>query len=427
MRASRPNGIFQRFADRIEATMSTTDLAISVRDLGKSYTIRHQQNRATTLAEAVAGRIKSPMKQPKREEFWALRNVSFDVLKGQVVGVLGRNGAGKSTLLKILSRITEPSEGCAELYGRVSSLLEVGTGFHAELSGRENIYLNGTILGMKRKEIERQFDAIVEFAGVEKFLDTPVKRYSSGMYVRLAFAVAAHLESEILLVDEVLAVGDAQFQRKCLGKMKDAATAGRTALFVSHNMAAVASLCTHGVFMDGGRVVFAGKTDEAVSHYLRVAPAEEFVAASGPVRRVSARQEGGKICIEAEFEMGEAAGPLPLPNLGFVIHDFTGAPICGSNPFLNGMERLEAPMRRGRVVVEITDPILLDGQYQVSIWFGDGKQDFAAHANCVSFEVRGMAGPRQPSPAAVGCVKPRCEFKFLEAVEKRAPLAAGKI
>jgi lipopolysaccharide transport system ATP-binding protein len=415
--------------------MSTTDLAISVRELGKSYTIYHNQNRATTLAEAVAGRIKSPRRQPKREVFWALRKASFDVLRGQVVGVLGRNGAGKSTLLKILSRITEPTEGCVDLYGRVSSLLEVGTGFHGELSGRENIYLNGTILGMKRKEIERQFEAIVDFAGVEKFLDTPVKRYSSGMYVRLAFAVAAHLQSEILLVDEVLAVGDAQFQRKCLGKMKDAAAAGKTALFVSHNMAAVSHLCTHGIFMEGGSVSFVGKTEEAVSQYLKVAPAGEFLPASGVVRRVAARQEGAKIFIEADFEMGEATGPLPplplpplsLPNLGFVIHDLMGTPICGSNAFLNGVERLEVPMRRGRVAVEITDPILLDGQYQVSIWFGDGKQDFVSHPHCLSFEVRGMAGPRQHSAAAVGSVKPRCEFRFFDPDEARSTLTGRQI
>jgi lipopolysaccharide transport system ATP-binding protein len=200
--------------------------------------------------------------------FWALSNVTFEIPRGQVVGIIGRNGAGKSTLLKILARITRPTEGYADLYGRVGSLLEVGTGFHPELTGRENIQLNGAILGMRRAEIARSFDAIVEFSGVAAFLDTPVKRYSSGMYVRLAFAVAAHLETEILLVDEVLAVGDAEFQRKCLDKMRTVVREGRTVLFVSHNMAAVKSLCQRAVLLDGGRVLRDGPVDEVVDAYL---------------------------------------------------------------------------------------------------------------------------------------------------------------
>jgi lipopolysaccharide transport system ATP-binding protein len=190
----------------------------------------------------------------QEEVLWALKDVSFSVAPGEVVGIVGRNGAGKSTLLKVLSRITKPTTGEVDLYGRVGSLLEVGTGFHPELTGRENIFLNGAILGMKRSHIERKFDEIVAFAEVEKFLDTPVKRYSSGMYVRLAFAVAAHLEPEILIVDEVLAVGDASFQKKCLGKIGDVAKDGRTVLFVSHNMAAVKALCTRAMLLDGGRV-----------------------------------------------------------------------------------------------------------------------------------------------------------------------------
>ncbi len=200
--------------------MSSSDIAVSVRGLSKSYTIAHEQEKHVTIAETVLARLKNPLRRPKTETFWALKDVDFDVNKGNVVGVIGRNGAGKSTLLKVLSRITEPTTGEIELFGRVGSLLEVGTGFHQELTGRENIFLNGAILGMTKAEIRKQFDAIVDFAGVEQFLDTPVKRYSSGMYVRLAFAVAAHLRSEILIVDEVLAVGDAEFQKKCIGKMK---------------------------------------------------------------------------------------------------------------------------------------------------------------------------------------------------------------
>ena len=247
--------------------MSSSELAISIRGVGKKYTIRHDYTAATTLAEAVARRLRHPFARAEREQFWALKDVTFDVPRGEVLGLIGSNGAGKSTLLKILSRITEMSEGEADLYGRVGSLLEVGTGFNQELTGRENVFLNGAILGMTRAEIRSQFDAIVAFAGVERFLDTPVKHYSSGMYVRLAFAVAAHLRSEILIVDEVLAVGDLDFQRKCLGKMRDVASDGRTVLLVSHNMAAVGNLCSRAVLLRGGRVVLVGDVAEAVVAY----------------------------------------------------------------------------------------------------------------------------------------------------------------
>jgi lipopolysaccharide transport system ATP-binding protein len=235
------------------------DLALRVTDLGKAYHLAHSQPSARyrTLREDIAAALTRGFRRRRTdasETFWALRHVSFDVQRGQAVGVIGRNGAGKSTLLKILSRITDPTEGRAEVYGRVGSLLEVGTGFHSELTGRENIYLNGAILGMRRAEIGRKFDEIVAFAEVERFLDTPVKHYSSGMYVRLAFAVAAHLEPEILVVDEVLAVGDAEFQTKCLGKMGDVARGGRTVLFVSHNMNAVEQLCSSAMILEHGQL-----------------------------------------------------------------------------------------------------------------------------------------------------------------------------
>src|SRR5437762_3404196 len=243
----------------------SSDIAISVRGLAKAYTIRQAAQSATTLSEEMTNRFRHLMRRDKNEIFWALKDVSFEVNQGQVVGIIGHNGAGKSTLLKILSRITEMTDGEVDLYGRVGSLLEVGTGFHQELTGRENIFLNGAILGMTRGEIRKKFDEIVAFAEVEKFLDTPVKRYSSGMYVRLAFAVAAHLEPEILIIDEVLAVGDAEFQKKCLGKMSEVANGGRTVLFVSHNMGAVRSLCTRGLLLDRGKV----QTDGPVSMVLR--------------------------------------------------------------------------------------------------------------------------------------------------------------
>ena len=258
------------------------DTVIQVENLGKKYILGHQQeghSRYVALrdvisdgARSVVRRLRHPGKRlprPNQEEFWALKDVSFEVKQGEVVGIIGRNGAGKSTLLKILSRITEPTEGRIKLRGRVASLLEVGTGFHPELTGRENIFLNGAILGMSRAEINRKFDEIVEFAEVSRFLDTPVKRYSSGMYVRLAFAVAAHLEPEILVVDEVLAVGDAAFQKKCLGKMGDVAKQeGKTILFVSHNMAAVNRLCGQGIWIEKGQIYQIGMTGDIVNSYL---------------------------------------------------------------------------------------------------------------------------------------------------------------
>ena len=249
--------------------------AIRVEKLSKMYRIGAQEQQPKTRVSAFKraaispiAYLRSTLRPPREEEiFWALRAVSFEVKRGEVVGIIGRNGAGKSTLLKILSRITEPTSGRAVIKGRVGSLLEVGTGFHPELTGRDNIYLNGTILGMKRKEIDRKFDEIAAFADVAKFLDTPVKHYSSGMYVRLAFAVAAHLEPEILIVDEVLSVGDAEFQKKCLGKMGEVAEAGRTVLFVSHNMAAIRNLCTSALFLKDGRISFSGPTNEAINEY----------------------------------------------------------------------------------------------------------------------------------------------------------------
>jgi len=246
-----------------------TDPAISVENLAKVYRIGLASQRPENLRQAIREAALSPFHYLRL--VWALHDVTFDVQVGEVVGLIGKNGAGKSTLLKILSRITEPSHGQAIIRGRVGSMLEVGTGFHPELTGRENIYLNGTILGMHRAEIDRKFDAIVEFSGVEKFLDTPVKRYSSGMYVRLAFAVAAHLEPEILLVDEVLSVGDAEFQKKSLGKMSDVAKEGRTVLFVSHNMAAVQGLCQRAIWLDQGRIKEDGPTDAVISSYLKTA------------------------------------------------------------------------------------------------------------------------------------------------------------
>jgi len=259
--------------------MEEDQLIIEVRNIGKKYDINRYRGSYTALRDVIAnifrnpfGIAKSKVKRAvgmgKKEEFWALRDISFSVRRGEVVGIIGANGAGKSTLLKILSQITPPTEGEVILRGRVGSLLEVGTGFHPELTGRENVFLNGAILGMKKNEIEKKFDQIVEFAGIEKFLDTPVKHYSSGMYVRLAFSVAAHMEPDILLVDEVLAVGDAEFQKKCLGKMDEITKKeGRTILFVSHNMGAVATLCTRGILLRDGMITKQGSINEVIEEY----------------------------------------------------------------------------------------------------------------------------------------------------------------
>ena len=258
------------------------DVIIRAENIGKRYVLNHQTRGAAgqyrKFSDVLVRAAKAPLrlfqkekvesgKQKGTEDFWALKDINFEIKRGEVVGIIGRNGAGKSTLLKILSRITEPTTGRITLKGRVASLLEVGTGFHPELTGRENIYLNGAILGMRRDEIKAKFDEIVDFSGCERYIDTPVKRYSSGMYVRLAFAVAAHLEPEILIVDEVLAVGDAEFQKKCLGKMKDVAGHGRTVLFVSHNMTAVKSLCSRTILMRNGILAADGKTEEVISGY----------------------------------------------------------------------------------------------------------------------------------------------------------------
>lgn len=272
--------------------MIENKIAIKVENLGKRYRIGLKEQMQDSFFKSVIDMMKSPLKNYRKyrslykfedgaknysnglsnqpdDVVWALKDITFSVKKGEVIGIIGSNGAGKSTLLKILSRITDPTTGCAEIHGKVSSLLEVGTGFHPELTGRENTYLNATILGMTKKEVDRKFDEIIEFSGVEKFIDTPVKRYSSGMQVRLAFSVAAHLEPEILIIDEVLAVGDASFQQKCLGKMDDVAKGGRTVLFVSHNMAAVENLCSRAIWIESGQIVAIGETKKIIDSYLQ--------------------------------------------------------------------------------------------------------------------------------------------------------------
>jgi lipopolysaccharide transport system ATP-binding protein len=290
-----------------------------IRDLSKKYSIAKTKLKHTTLAESVGHRIKHPFQRIQRDEFWALRDINLTINEGDVVGVIGRNGAGKSTLLKVMSQITEPTLGEIELYGRVGSLLEVGTGFHPELTGRENIFLNGAILGMSKREVTASFDQIVDFAGVEKFLETPVKRYSSGMYVRLAFAVAAHLSTEILIVDEVLAVGDAEFQRKCLGKMKDVAGGGRTVLFVSHNMSAVRTLCQRAVFMQQGKASPLLGVEEAITRY-----SESFDAVTDPAQSadIHSRPGSGEFRFVAVKTTSPSFAPDDSKTIEFELQNF---------------------------------------------------------------------------------------------------------
>jgi lipopolysaccharide transport system ATP-binding protein len=287
--------------------------AIAVRGLGKMYQLG--QTHRSSLRERVAGMFGRREASPETREFWALRDVDFELAEGTALGIVGGNGAGKSTLLKVLSRITLPTTGRAVVRGRLASLLEVGTGFHPELTGRENVFLNGTILGMRKAEVARKFDEIVAFSGVEQFIDTPVKRYSSGMYVRLAFAVAAHLEPDVLIVDEVLAVGDVGFQKRCLGKMGDVAREGRTVLFVSHNMAAVQKLCTRAVWLEHGRVRMNGDAEEVVAGYVQMATEHEAARPglpAGALYRAEGEGTGGDevLAIDMLDDAGEPVAAL---------------------------------------------------------------------------------------------------------------------
>ncbi len=392
-----------------------SDYAIKVEGLGKKYLLRHQaagkryvalRDVLTEKAKAFFGNRKSESgNRQSTEEFWALKDVSFEVKPGEAVGIIGRNGAGKSTLLKLLSRITEPTSGRIRLRGRVASLLEVGTGFHPELTGRENIFLNGAILGMNRVEIRDKFDEIVDFAEVEKFLDTPVKHYSSGMYMRLAFAVAAHLEPEILIVDEVLAVGDMEFQKKCLGKMEDASKGGRTVLFVSHNMDAVLRLCRHGMVLQQGTVSFVGDAKTAIGRYLGNAtkqPHEVDLSThprTGELRKkiqflkVRLRNHidgdawrlpfGWPLCMEIDFR---ATTALPFAEIGANIFSTTGQEIISSLSS-NSIEDNAFQPGDHRCLVDFGRIFLVPGRYQMSLGLrsDSGMEDHLLGA--VEFEV----------------------------------------
>jgi len=359
---------------------------IRVKDLSKQYRLGARQASYATLRETIGGAVRAPIEAVRRyrraanETIWALKDVSFEIMPGEVVGIIGRNGAGKSTLLKVLSRITEPTSGRVELYGRIASLLEVGTGFHPELTGRENIYLNGAILGMKRTETERKFDEIVAFAEIEKFLDTPVKHYSSGMYMRLAFAVAAHLEPDILLVDEVLAVGDVAFQQKCLGKMGEVAKHGRTVLFVSHQLSAIAQLCSRALLLGQGGIVKEGDPERVIDYYMNATlfgSNNGFMASAhsdkdlfiGKAQAVDFEGKS-KSCFTTAEEIVIAIGCRinrwsSDTSLGFFVRDHRGRKVFTTN--YPGWSQIRPDKKQVNVTAIIPRNFLVPGKYAFTI------------------------------------------------------------
>lgn len=402
--------------------------AIKVERLSKEYAIDGRAGQADTLRERLASIFRpSALRRAagisREERFWALKDVSFEVAPGEVVGIIGRNGAGKSTLLKILSRITEPTAGRAELHGRASSLLDVGTGFHPELSGRENIFLNGSLLGMRREEMAKRFDEIVAFSEIGRFIDTPIKRYSSGMYVRLAFAVAAHLEPEILIVDEVLAVGDASFQKKCIGKMAESGREGRTILFVSHNLSAVRAMCGRVILLEGGRVAVDGNPASTIAAYagasgrsvlVREWPDSEAAPqnATAILRRISVRGEDGAVPgsvstdvpfrIEVEYEVKEDGGTV---GLNLIFYDSQNTCVLAS---INNHEPnwYGKPMPAGdyRSVCRVPKNLLNDGGFSVNVvLFGKGYSDPVVVGEAITLDVQDGTEVRGDYYGAYAC------------------------
>lgn len=426
---------------------------ITIENVGKRYGLRHQTERPryTALRDVIAERTKRLFRArrgvtqngPARsEEFWALRDVSLEIKQGDVVGIIGRNGAGKSTLLKILSRITEPTAGRVRISGRVASLLEVGTGFHPELTGRENIYLNGAILGMGRAEIKAKFDEIVAFAEVERFLDTPVKRYSSGMYVRLAFAVAAHLEPEILVVDEVLAVGDAEFQRRCLGRMSDLSKGGRTVLFVSHNMAAIRSLCSRAALISQGKLIDQGSVPEVIESYRNVGsisrvsstwrrPASRTALPPVFFSAIECHVEGRQPRLMLDIHANVICdGPVSVRALLAVdLRDAFGAPILQAMPFVQP----DIELKNGNYIVDVQIdlPGLIPAQYTADLWLGTHHtEDLDYVKSVISFTIdesptSGRSFPHHSyhGHMMAGC---RCQYRRLENAEPSRDLLNEK-
>jgi lipopolysaccharide transport system ATP-binding protein len=437
------------------------ETVVTVEGLGKCYRIGSVKDSNPTLRDALVNAAAAPLRRLKHrgastggrtELMWALRDISFDVQAGDRVGIIGRNGAGKSTLLKVLTRITHPTEGRAELVGSVGSLLEVGTGFHPELTGRENIYLNGAIIGMRRSEVRAKFDDIVGFSEIGRYLDTPVKRYSSGMYVRLAFAVAAYLEPEILIVDEVLAVGDLEFQKKCLGRMGDVAHEGRTVLFVSHNMGAISTLCSRAILLDAGKLVASGPTSDVVGEYISrgldvsgsvvwddpdEAPGEDRVKLHA-VRVVQRGETTSDVDIDEEvrveiwfwnFEEGNRL------SAAVHLHDKSGVTVFAANSSPSaaltddGWSCRPHPVGLYRAVCVVPGNFLNDGMYRVSAWvLKDSSRTQVRAEEVVSFTVHDTGAMRREYTGPwIGAIRPRLTWET-EPMESEAavPLADGR-
>jgi lipopolysaccharide transport system ATP-binding protein len=429
-----------------------TDVAIRAEGLGKIYRVGERQAYGT-LRETLVSVATAPYRgvkrrlsgapRPEQDWMWALRDVSFELAEGEVLGVIGRNGAGKSTLLKILSRITEPTEGEARVHGRVGALLEVGTGFHPELTGRENVALNGAILGMRRKEIASKFDEIVEFSGVERYIDTPVKRYSSGMHTRLAFAVAAHLEPDILIVDEVLAVGDAEFQKKCMGKMGEVARGGRTVLFVSHNMTAVEGLCDRAIWLDRGRPVADGRPSDIVSRYLSTAfdplgerrwefedaPGDDRVRLRSAVVRPEEGGAGEPLDVQTpfvlEFEYWNLRPDTRL-NVSLHVYNEHGIMVFNAVPTQERVWQGRAfPKGLFRDTCHIPGELLNDGVYTVELLLvEDGTRILLEVQDVLVFEVRDVVEGRAGSfDSWAGVVRPTLRWETEHLVADATVLA----
>jgi lipopolysaccharide transport system ATP-binding protein len=428
-------------------------LAIQVEDVSKQYFIG-QHNPYRTLRESLSTtfgqslrRVRSalhpmsngrPRVAASDKHIWALKDVSFEVERGEVLGIIGPNGAGKSTLLKIMSRITEPTEGFVKLYGRVGSLLEVGTGFHPELSGRENIYLNGAILGMSRREIRAKFDEIVSFAEMARFVDTPVKHYSSGMFVRLAFSVAAHLDPEILLVDEVLAVGDLEFQRKCLGKIRDVVKSGRTVLFVSHNMVAVRNLCTRAILIRHGRVICHGDVDACVRAYTSAGLAELGSSWQRPslapevplaIEHVAVELTGEQPYhqLHAQVQLTTRSPHRPA-FIALDILDATGTVVMQALPTLEGCIKDTVPHHRLHIAIDL--PPLIPGKYGITVWVGShNTHTYDEVHECTSFEITQSPTPNRTFPHTLdhGHIVPLADLAYMPEEQGRAEIEAARL
>ena len=434
----------------------SSDTVITVEKLSKRYIIGHQAAKGDGMRHAMENAIRAPLdwmrsgyglKRTTREEFWALQDVNLEIKQGEVIGIIGRNGAGKSTLLKILSRITDPTRGRIHLRGRSASLLEVGTGFHQELTGRENVFLNGAILGMSRSEIMRKFDEIVAFAEVDQFLDTPVKRYSSGMYVRLAFAVAAHLEPEILIVDEVLAVGDAGFQRKCLGKLGDVSKEGRTVLMVSHNMDSVAQLCQDIIWIETGRVRMRGNAKEVISQYLTSnsrldgrcvwdegisnPDTDEFKLFSVSVLN-DAQQIATVLDIQKEFFIEleyKIMKELPHCRIGFTLTNIEGN--CLFQGYDSDNEEIPGPRKPGHFVAQCRIPghLLSPGRYVISINAGMvNLKNLVRLDSVLVFDVEDTGGPGSVySRERLGILRPKLGWTNKAHLDRAANVLTGEL